>query len=250
MYSVKTYSKVIDTFGTTPINISFTDNKGVVLPCNYIKLFSAGGTESTTESFDVFLSGMAGVGWAGAGAIATISANIYPVTIPAGQNISVDIIAGNVPQGSPVDDVIVGKTYTDATSLYPELMFLNSFGYPFILQLNGDNTIYLKNEILGTADGFVLDGTLLPYLGLTAGNYLGTDPVAGTNPIGNNSLYGTLAVKVSGQKPTTVMLNGGDKVTGCTINRISGTANRVFMVSYGILSPDSSLLSYGANLGR
>jgi hypothetical protein len=248
MYSVKTYSKVIDAFGTTPVTISFTDNKGVVLPCNYIKLFSAGGTESTSESFDVFLSGVIGVGWAGSGAVATIKSNIYPVTFPAGKNLYFDVIAGGAAVGSPVEDIFVGKTYTDATDIFSNFGFIDSIGDPIRTSLNSDNTISIINSILGTQDGFYLSGTALPLLGLTAGNYVGADAVAGTAPISNSSVSGTLAVKVTGQKPTILMLNG-DKVTGCTVNRISGTANRVFMVSYGVLSPDSSLLSYGANLG-
>lgn len=246
MYSVKTYSKVIDTFGTTPVTISFTDNKGVVLPCNYIKLFSAGGTESTTESFDVFLSGVTGVGWAGSTAIATIPSSIYPVTFDAGKNIYYDVIDNGAPLEISEEATFSTKTFNDAPTLYNEFPIL--IGNPLLVLNVADNTVSITSEVIGSQYGFYLSGTALPLLGLTSGNYLGLDPVAGTAPISNNSAYGTLAVKVNGQKPTTLMLNG-DKVTGCTINRISGTANRVFMVSYGILSPKSSLLSHRANLG-
>ena len=255
MDSIKTYCKIASFGAASSINFTFTDAAGSALECNYIKIFAASGAQSTADNFEVYFSGI-NSGFTAKGA-SIVASTVGPYTISGGATTRLQFSRATTGTGTAClltnTTIFDGITPRSAQTVADYLNTVANFSGTLNLSATSDNE-YLRvtSKSTGSAEyvRFITSiGTFTPPIFAANTSAYGYDASA-SEPIRNDLVAASLAVKVSGQKPTTVILSDSDRATGIKVAKQSGIGDRLIYVVYGVVQSNQNSMAFrGINTG-
>lgn len=257
MQGIKPYTKLASFGGASSIDIFFTDDKGQSLPCNYIKIFAASGPASSTDNYEVYFSGMSGGFAASRPSLLAPNSGDYIIS-GAGAAAVLRFVSATTGNGAATQVVFSDTTKFDGSTPRSAQFIADycnessAFSTAFTASAE-NNTLRVYRKTTGSTAyiryGSAASGVSGVFGFVTNTSAYGLD-ASGDEPIRNDLIAASMAVKLSGQKPVELYLYDQDKVTGVKIAKGAGINDAIIYVVYGVAqSYQNSLAFRGLNIG-